>query len=423
MTRAALWVAALLGLLPAATVAQEQQAAPKPLSLSGYIRLTGLARSGYRSDGAATKVMSGDRDALLDPRLTLDLELRHSGGRLAAKLRLINRHLPDAVPPGADRGDFPDAPDEAAYAQPWPQQAYLDLRNTWGPLLLRGGLQPLRYALREQSGAFLLDLPEAESFEDDHSIWAAVGGRSTYKWELLNQPLWLDLFYLRTLARELRDGRESVWGLNADFMPAGPRSGLNNLLNVIVAGISHGDRHVGTVGGGIDYHLSDFWELYGELYGQFGDRGGEGAGQLGARHTWFDRRSEPYLELSFEYRSRDFISYENVDTFRILEDDILGLDVDNNYWAVKLRAGLNLEPALNEDILLELRYGYFRTAEGVGGIARQLGHEIDLTLRWRVDESVTLSAGAAALLDSEHFEDRDGKSTGLLVYLEAEWKF
>ncbi len=413
-------LALLAGCLPILAAGQEKK--PPRLSLSGYIKLTGIARQGYRSDGINRQLLAGDDDAFIDPRLVIDLEYRAPSDRASARLRLVNRHFPDAVLIGAASSDFPQAPDQAATAQIWPELAYGELKELYGPLLLRGGLIPLRYELREVGGAFLIDLPEAERFSDNAPIWAAGGGRGTYQWDIFNQPLYLDLFFLRTLGTEFRESQEAVWGANLDWLVAGPRAGLDNVFNLILAGFSSGGKHIITLGGGSDFHLSDFWELFGEAYAQAGDRGAEGGGRIGARHTWFDRRSEPYIEAAFSYRSAEFVSYENVDTFRILEDNDHGFDVDSNYWSLRLRAGLNLAPAIKHDVLLELLYGYFRTASQAGGLHPQLGHEIDLKLRWRLNEKVTLGAGAALLLDSKHFDER-GQRRASMFYLEAKLKF
>lgn len=406
------------------------------LSLGGQLRATAAYRRGLagRSGGA-------DRDeGLFDPRLTLELKAALDDPKLTAFARLSHLQPPEARPIGAS-GDDRLASRPERILRPRLEQAWLQAEDLpIERLLVRGGLLDLRYGLRPSGESFFLHLAGADSPFDRAVLGGGLGGRVTYRFEPLNQDLYLDAFGLRLTASDLEDTGETLLGLNADLMLAGPTKGRRNLVNLIAAGIARDGRALLTVGGGVDYAYSPYWAFHVEAYGQWGRRTGPlgqrqrlsaWAGRLGVRHTWFDRVSEPYVELGASYlsggsrpgatSSREFTSYEDVDTFRIVEDDDLGLDLQSGYASLRARAGIDLSPALERDVRLELRYAYF---EGVGR-TRRIGHEVDLELRWKVDPRLEVGGWAAILLDSAHLaaSRRGASSTALLVGLELALRF
>lgn len=414
------------------------------LNVSGEVGVVAVGRDDLF--GGEPGETGDEGDVRVEPRLRLDLELKGIADRpLDFALRVVNRRRRElATADDKDAGRRVASPNAL---EPRAERAYFELGKLIGPeWSLRAGLQNLRYELRTHGEALFMNLARAESPIDGAPISTGAGGRGTRRWFVLDQPLDVDVFALETLESEALHGGELVWGVNADLLIRGPADGVDNLANAIACVMSRGDDQVGTLGGGVDWHLSRYWELFGELYGQIGERviarrtrdHRAWSGAVGARRTWWNLRSEPYLEAGAVYvsggdpdgsHSRDFASYENVETFKILEDDDFGTDVDRNYWSLRLRAGLDLSPAIGEKVLFEVLYGYFRRATHERGRDDALGHEVDLRLTWKATDALDLTLGGAALFDARHFADRppgrggSGSDRALLLYLEAVLRF
>ena len=129
----------------------------------------------------------------------------------------------------------------------------------------------------------------------------------------------------------------------------------------------------------------------------------------------------PFVEASFwwiggdrgdPYQSNeDFISFEDVDTFMIVEDNDFGLDIDCNYNAIKTEIGVRFET-----FELSIRFGSFRVnfaphqdlygkAPWGASYHRLIGNEIDLRVEWRLKESVRVRIGAGFLFDAFFLDD------------------
>jgi hypothetical protein len=394
-----------------------------PIRLRGALALRAAARWGQRGM-AHHNVLAAHDEAWAEPRYRLTLDYAPLA-TVRGQLELTSRRFPEATPLGSAREERTGA-GELRLLEPRLEQAWL--QSTQQALWVRAGLQGLHYRLREDGEAWLLDVLEARSPFDGRPVTSGAGIRATWSDDIIDQPLHGDLFYLRLLRGAFEDDGESVWGGNLDLLVNGPRRGLQQLINVIVSGIHRDSAHVTSAGLGFDWHLSDRWELFAEGYGQAGriaihtrDRRSHTgqAARIGARHTWYHLRSEPYVELAGGYRGGSsseprFLSLGDIDTFKLIEDDVLGLGARDNAASLRARAGLDLAPAIGEPVALELRYGYFRTARQGRQLPRQLGHELDLEWRWRpAGDRIELGGGAGVLLDGR---DRDGelRHAGLL---------
>lgn len=443
----ALWVVVLLIGFASLAAAQEVEAPavpeptaeqPQRISLSGALMARGAVRRRLFPDGVGG-ALPGGTDAGVSPllRLRADMALSDPDG-WSGRVQLANRRFPEAAAFGSDLDDAAGVGSASRAGEPLLEALWSQLRfeNGW---LLRAGLQDLHYRLREDGEAWLLDLLEARSPFDGRPISTGGGVRTTYKTDIFDQDIHIDSWYLRALKDGLRDDGEALWGANLDLLLGGPRRGLRNLIHLTLLGANRDGEHLITAGGGLDWHLSDDWEVFAEAYGQVGRLGEDEraahrglAFRAGVRRTWFRLRSEPFIELSYGHRaggsgSIGFRSYGNLDTFRLLEDDELGLGQQSNVASIRLRAGLDLSPAFEAKpgtVGLELRAGSFRTPQRVSERSRRLGHELDLLLRWRPSESVELGVGGALLLDAQHFADGPGDSSrASLLWLEAVFRF
>jgi hypothetical protein len=100
---------------------------------------------------------------------------------------------------------------------------------------------------------------------------------------------------------------------------------------------------------------------------------------------------------------------EAVNELVVLEDDVLGLDVDTNYWSVRVGGGVRLSLLEPSDFEVGVLYAYSRTMERVdfdlsgADTSKDLGHEADVTVRWYQSELVSFGAGFGILWNGELF--------------------
>lgn len=226
---------------------------------------------------------------------------------------------------------------------------------------------------------------------------------------------------------EAPDEDEAMYMANLDWYL--PDIGEDSKLMVLVAWMQGGDAGVnGLNGTGRDMDVITFGlgidvrgigdpglELFGEVYFQTGSAGRTAAlafpgadgvagtaddiavagnqkldangiaFNLGIRYEALDTRGHPWFEVGYTYVRGDdrtgtgdgdyegFISYENVDDFAIVEGNELGLDIDTNYEAIKVKGGLRFSSEHGQDnIHLDLKVGFFSFDQEIAG-ARILG--------------------------------------------------
>ena len=118
-------------------------------------------------------------------------------------------------------------------------------------------------------------------------------------------------------------------------------------------------------------------------------------------------------------RNHDFLSMEGNNELVILEDDVLGLDVDSNYWSIRVGGGLRLSLFEPSDFEIGALYAYNRTIKLVDfGLAnthtsKDLGHELDLSVRWHQSELVSFGLGLGSLWNARLFGTRSASATDL----------
>jgi hypothetical protein len=209
------------------------------------------------------------------------------------------------------------------------------------------------------------------------------------------------------------------------------------------------DTAIGALGLGFSIKPVGALEIFGEYMGQFGEYT---AAQRNPGHELTHQRSHagyggirfepeikldkqlsitPFAECSFWWvggdrgdpfeSNEDYVSFEDVDTFLIMEDNDFGLDIDCNYNAFKAEMGVRFET-----FEIAIRIGSFRTLfapnqdvygkppGGRSSYRRLLGNEVDLLVEWRLKESVRVKFGAAFLFDA-YFLDDFSRARALLI--------
>jgi hypothetical protein len=198
-----------------------------------------------------------------------------------------------------------------------------------------------------------------------------------------------------------------------------------------------GGGHVETASGGLKF--------YAEGYGQFGRYLNHlsGFGRItqkrsfgafgGIRYVipgldemrpWIDAS---YWEVSGDDQGNDgengsFVSLEGNNDTIVIEDSYYGLDIDQNYRAVKAKGGLNL----TEDWSVEALYAYFELQDNSNGTSSnqtghdKLGEEVDLTVHFRATDYLNFRLGTGWLLDPVALGMR---STINVTVLSAEVRF
>ncbi len=166
-------------------------------------------------------------------------------------------------------------------------------------------------------------------------------------------------------------------------------------------------------------------EVFGEFYIQSGDIGTSGdaggtAFNLGG-HYDLQGDSAPWVELQFTILSGDddpldtdvdqFLSYENVNDFMIIESNLFGANVGTNYTAVKLMGGLSFTAGGGDknNVSLSGGLGFFTATEDINvggtiGNTDELGNEFDVKLTYMYSKAVSIDVAVAFLFGSEVLE-------------------
>lgn len=233
-----------------------------------------------------------------------------------------------------------------------------------------------------------------------------------------------------------------------------------------IAALMHGPAahsRVGTVGFGVSLK-SIGWrglELFAEGYAQFGKvyddaeepllggppdvkargraffAGGRtelGDGWLEIALLWVsggdgDADGDGVLDAT-ENRSTEFLSYEGNDDLLVLEDHVIGLDVDNNYWTVRAKAGVGIDTGadLPKNLQLEIKIALARAVEGirVGAQAEdRLGFEVDFGAAYLINKNAVLYLRAGRLLGAEVLElfteAAEDRAAAILAGTRVDW--
>ncbi|MCE9583840.1 MAG: hypothetical protein K8T20_15260 [Planctomycetes bacterium] len=275
----------------------------------------------------------------------------------------------------------------------------------------------------------------------------------------LNENVEISAFWFTTFERGPAHRDQWLYGARFDmnFLDKDKPSNLVLLGSVFS---NHGNAHrVYTYGGGTGVRVKDF-TFHIEGYGQFGEFGTFESGtdvDVERQRAWAgilgvyyrpevstDQKDAKFVVPFFSVSARavsgdhgknaiadasgnspksrtnrDFLSMEANNELIVLEDDVLGLDVDSNYWSFRVGGGVRLSLLGTADFEIGAMYSYNRCLQTVNfGISgadsfRQLGHEADIKLRWHQSELVTFGTGFGVLWGGDYFGTRTSDADSL----------
>jgi len=356
------------------------------------------------------------------------------------------------------------------------EQAYIKVSEFLSEkLTFTVGIQDLKLTLREGEGAFFCDVAESESAAmspiaegfgqpTGYTFGAGIardvlefGGMTFLYGDMENDNYQFGFFWGTIGETGVAHMDEDIKGLHFDYSLPGD----GNMMRVLlaqhkagtgnIAGHNKQDASFYTFGVGAVYQaMPEQLEVYGEFYLQSGDSADvrvfpdevktmdqdANAFRFGGRYK-LEHDLKPYFDLSYWYLSgddgdpnednEDFVSYENVQSTLILEDNLLGLDLDSNYTAIKLEAGITTSLDVNsdgqaEEIALKLLYGMFDLNEepdrvgitlvppmpvntpALVGIDDDLGTEIDITATLKYTDNLSFTLGMGIVSGADFFD-------------------
>lgn len=229
-----------------------------------------------------------------------------------------------------------------------------------------------------------------------------------------------------------------------DSVGKGSRIGAILAVNTLsTASAGSATSSIITIGGGASLKGlggMEGLEVFGEFYVQSGDIGSSGdaggtAFHLGGRYN-LQGEGNPWLEVQFSMLSGDddpldtdadqFLSYENVNDFMIVESNLYGINIGTNLTAIKIMGGISFTSGGGEknNMTLSGGLGIFTLSEDVNvggtiGDTDELGTEFDVKLTIAYSKQVSIDAGVAFLFGSEVLEGatapEDEDSTSLFM--------
>lgn len=371
------------------------------------------------------------------------------------------------------------------------RQAYLKVEDfVADKLAMSYGVQPLKLTLRKGEGAFFMDvsyslspslmMPLDMQIANRAATVRGYGEFSGFNFKYGNAAAdnyEVGFFFGNTgefpvVTRPVpavTDGlrnEDRLLGFTLTYKLAGE----DNAVKAIVAQSSNSftEMNIMTIGVGADYFgamPNKVLEIYGEAYMQSGTASNNGvkadgvtpcdvdqaamAYRIGAQYNlahdlkptfglsyWFvdgGDDSVRYKAGSTKYTENNhFVSYENSQSTLILEDNVYGLNLNSNYTAIKVEAGITTnfnfdrqgEP---EPLHVKLLLGsftlnkvpYMAIADPVTGKSKTnsaLGTEIDVVATLEATKNLSLSLGLGMLsggdfFGSVRFTDAAGKAT------------
>jgi len=433
------------------------------ITISGNLGMFYVGRTDFFADawgGPHTSNLDGD---IFDPYVTLNFDIQLENN-IKAVLQLQNEqrvNIFQQTPTGTLHITNRDTHDNFDFQF---QKAYIQIQDflTEG-FQVRTGIIPHKYALRADGQAFFLNLGEAESPFGTRENTQAMGVFASYQ-PMKMIEFYVDGFYFVTGDTNFKRQDEKIYGLNFDlYLPQTVQSDEGNTIslvrffNIIFAGIQD-DNHspIWNVGFGFDYQFGShpdkhLFEIYGEGLFQWGEHSYNQkmpfspikdqhhlayGGYLGFKWSLEAVETKPFIDVSVWYlsgddndphrkKNNDLITYEDIDSTLIIEDNNYGLDIDSNYWAVKFKTGLTLTPITKEEMRLDLIYAHFQAVDADPKSSKRIGDEIDIRLTWEYSPDLIFSVAAGYLFNAYYLEDHfnqlgaRGKNHAFIIRLEA----
>ena len=434
------------------------------VTLGGHLNIGFIFRDDFFADAILGNTTTDFDEDFFDPRITLNLTIQLENN-IRGVIELHNEERDARLHRTSLGTHYITSRTNDNQFRFQIEKAYVEISNflTQG-LTFKGGVIPFKRALRADGQAFFIDLGEAESPFDSRPDTNAAGVLAT--WQPIRQmQFYGDFFYFVTAESNFKRADETVAGISLDLDLTKELRGddesrieLPRFFNLIFATIQNDNRApIWSFGAGFSYFTSGdpqtyLIEFYGEALFQFGkyrDKTLVGSGEQnqlafggysGLRYSYRQGLWKPFLDASAWYISgddgdpqaktnRDLVTYENMDSTVIVEDNDYGLDVDSNYWAIKIQGGINLNAIVNEEVRLTLLYAHFTTVDAPQHRSRRLGEEIDVRLTWEYSPDLTFSLVNGVLWNSRHFRDvfdevgARGKEHAFLLRAETSLRF
>jgi hypothetical protein len=401
----------------------------KEITITGGIDLLTV----YRDTGITSILDCTDKtssEGYITPLLTLNFNA-DLGEKVSGYLRLENTQLQGGVGT-AEPGSY------LGYGnnQPTFKQAYVKVSEFIDQkLTLVIGQQDLKYTLRKGEGAFFMDVAGSEPFcagmnglfqwfaPGTNTSGEGLGGLKLAYGNVDKDNYAVDFFYGTILETGVAHNDEELKGFHVDYKLPGE----NNYLQVILASMKFYPASFYTIGAGVDYQAMPNLETYGEVYMQTGDWAPKCtqnamAMRFGGCYK-LEHELKPYVGLSYwsvggdkittAKKHEDFISYENVQSTMIMEDQLSGLDLDANYTAIKVDAGITTSLDINKDgkgeeVNVTLLLGMFNAINVPSGWDDALGTEIDVKATLKYTPSLSFTLGLGMVSGAKFFEEATG---------------
>jgi hypothetical protein len=312
-------------------------------------------------------------------------------------------------------------------------EAWIELRQFFSQnLTLKVGLQDFSKKLRDaDTGSFYMDLGEASYSSGGKAD--ATGFVFTY--DSGNQWM-LDLTFL-TVQETASTSVDDITMLGAFFEYV---FGEGQHLHANLAVVDGDEASITQV---IDFGAGILWsnvadiaglDPYAEFHILSGDSGravdaDAEAFRLGARWRFENSSGNPWIDLSYwsitgdatssAGDDEDYASAENVEDLLIIESADYGLNIRNNYTAIKLSAGMSTTlnvagaPSSQDNLDLEVRIGIVELEEDNGATDDEWGTEVDIIATWHLNKSVDVFAAIAFLSGSDLLEANTSSDTDI----------
>lgn len=391
----------------------------------------------FRRDNAMNTVLNGGANTDAQSAMLYHYNLgvtANVGDRVTGRIELENDLLNSASGTGANANDTALIGEGTSFESTQVGEASITAdRFLAENLSLTIGIQDYDTDLRGDGNPFFLDLQNSESITGAGRDLNQDAGGAKLTADI-GQSGALDLFWFTVRENSApsvgNDNDEHILGavFNGSLQDTGSYQVLATYFQDVNGPAGSSVYGVWTIGGGVEYDLSKASNLYGEAYVQGGERGPnvDQDTSIAVDLGYAGEAGPAYYDLSLTHVSGndpnsqdrgDFLSYEDNDDTMILEENILGLDVDQNYQKLQAVVGFDTTFRRKDDLSVELLAAYAQRAEDSGLQDDSLGIETDLNVTWAHSEALDFELGLARVWSGDHWDlDQGATSDALDLY-------